>query len=129
MRRLPLKSSRCLTGSPHPSPDESATATGAAPASKLGLTGESERVTDLTDQRGCGDRPHTGFVTQDGAVFVEEFIDETFEAADFSSSCPLLGNGCLEPLKAIGTSQGGVDVRIDLFDPTEPVFNKSMASM
>jgi hypothetical protein len=90
MRRLPRKSRRCLTGSPSPSPEESATAPVPQPASELGLPGEPERIGDFAYQGCRSDGCDAWFVTEGGAVFIEEFIDELFQTADLGSHLTVL---------------------------------------
>lgn len=58
---------------------------GAAPAGELGLAGEAERVADLDQQRGRGDRADPGVVTKRGAMGVEQLVDAVFESADLSA--------------------------------------------
>ena len=88
MGRLPPKSSRWLLGCSAPSPDDKATAP--TPASELGLATEPVRVADFADQCRGADRPDTRFVTQGGAVGVEEVIDVAFEAADVAAGGAVL---------------------------------------
>lgn len=55
------------------------------PARELRLTREAERLTDLDEQRGGGDRPDPRFVAQGGAVGVEKVVEVAFELTDLAA--------------------------------------------
>ena len=57
---------------------------------------------NLRNECCSSERSDTCFVTQCGAVFVEELIDETFESADFSAGLAVLLNERDQPLQPIG---------------------------
>lgn len=52
---------------------------GAAPASEFGFTGESEWIGDFAYQGCRADGCNAWFVTEGGAVFIEELVDESFQ--------------------------------------------------
>ena len=63
---------------------------GAAPAGELGLAVEAAGVADLAQQGRCCDRADAWLVAQGGSVFVEQLVDEAFEAADLAARCAVL---------------------------------------
>ena len=106
LRRLPWKSSRCLTESLLPSPDDSATAT-AAPAGELRFAVESGRVADLAQQRSGRDRADAWFVAQCGAVGVEQFVDAPLQAgAGITIRAKGEGRRALATLRALRATTG-----------------------
>ena len=123
MRRLPRKSSRCLTGSPLPSPEDRATAPAAAPAGELRFAVEPGRVADLAQQRRSGDGADAGLVAQGGAVGVEQLVDETFEAADLAASCAVLADERLQPGEPMFAGGGRGCVGVDPFEAAQPGFD------
>ena len=101
MRRLAVKSSRCSTGAPEPSPDESATAPVPHQRANSGLSVEPGRVADVAQQGGCWDGADAVSIAQGGAAAVEQFVDEAFKAANLAARSAVLVDEPLEPFKAV----------------------------
>ena len=123
MRRLPLKSSRCLTGSPLPSPEDRATAPAAAPACEFRLAVEPGRVADLAQQGGGCDGADARLVAQGGAVTVEQLVDETLQSADLAASSAVLVDERLQPGEPVPARWGRGCVGVDPFEAAQPGFD------
>ena len=93
---------------------------GAAPAGELRFASEPERVFDLDDQGGGGDRADPGLVTQGGAVGVEQLVDPAFERADLAAGSPVLVDERQEPGDPVGAGLGRHDGGVDGFELAEP---------
>ena len=74
-------------------------------------------------KRRCCDRADAGFVTQCGAVFVEQRVDVAFELADLATRRPVLVDERDQPRQPILAGHGRHDRGVDLFEATEPAFD------
>lgn len=85
MAGCPLKSSRCLTGSPIPSPEEIAIAP--VPHHRANLDSRANRNGSPTSHTNVAAEtvPMPGSSRQGGALFVEELVDVAFERPDLAA--------------------------------------------
>ena len=123
MRRLPLKSSRCLTGSPLPSPEDRATAPAAAPACEFRLAVEPGRVADLAQQGGGCDGADARLVAQGGAVTVEQLVDETLQSADLAARSAVLVDEVLESFEPVPAGWGRGSVGVHVLEAAQPTLD------
>ena len=94
---------------------------GAAPASELGLGGETVRVADLAKNRRCGNWADAIFVTQCGFVSVEQTVDLPFQRTDLSAGLPVPINEVLEPKESVTARSRQIEIiSIEMSELSKP---------